>query len=48
VKFSGLAHNESKTVPQTPFVPAKAGIQGRKYSRFDLFAWVPAFAGTNG
>jgi hypothetical protein len=32
----------------TPFVPAKAGIQGHKFERRCGQNWVPASAGTNG
>jgi hypothetical protein len=33
---------------QTPFIPAKAGIQRFSLDAYCLPPWVPAFAGTSG
>ena len=41
-----LNHDLIQPWPHVPFIPAQAGIQGRK-SRYSPL-WVPAFAGTNG
>jgi P-type Cu2+ transporter len=38
---------EHDASPQTPLIPAHAGVQGHEPTRGDLSPWVPAFAGTS-
>ena len=37
-----------RALPQSPFIPAQAGIQSHKCEANNVLPWVPAFAGTSG